>query len=307
LRDARVVFNRLKPYLSLAITFLLLFFLGRYVIRNWTQLRSNSWHFDFFWLAMAFVCQFMFFLIPAFNWVIFMRWGGVQMPHSKGWWAWSRALLARYLPTPIWAMGSRIYLANQFGAPLGLSIWSYWVELGMALIAAALVALLALPLWIDGVSTGGMLVTVVLAGLMILPLSLYYVFLRQLPRWGVNLQVKFSQLWIWSMLVVVAAALYGLSHVFILASTGAPVTAAWELVGVGALSWVAGTLNIFSPGGLGTREAVLVAGLQGTLAPAEVVQLSVVMRLLSTAAELTFLGMNFLLNQLSSRHETRNM
>jgi glycosyltransferase 2 family protein len=297
-----VLFQKVKPYLSAAVTLLLLYFLVRYVKENWTQMRQVPWHFQIGWMAAAFVCQFLFWLFMARNWVVFLRWGGTDVSHRSGWWAWSRASLARYIPTPIWAMGSRIVLANQLGAPLGLSTWSYWVELGMALAATSIVALLALPLWFTGISIGGMAVVAGISGLLLLPLALHFILFPLLRRWGLKLNANFFQLWVWSTLVLLAALLYGISHVFVLVGSGVQVVNPGELAGVGALSWVAGTVNIFSPGGLGTREAVLVAGLQGILDPSAVVQLSVVMRLLTTAAELAFLGMNFLLSFSKPRH-----
>ena len=83
--------QKVKPYISVVVTLLLLYFLASYVAGNWTQLRGVPWRFQVGWLVAAFACQFFFLLIFARNWVVLLRWGGTQAAHATGWWAWSRA------------------------------------------------------------------------------------------------------------------------------------------------------------------------------------------------------------------------
>ena len=58
------------------------------------------------------------------------------------------------------------------------------------------------------------------------------------------------------------------------------------VIGVAALAWALGTLNVFSPSGVGTRELVLIYGLQGFVGPAELLALSAMVRLAAVAGEL---------------------
>ena len=68
----------------------------------------------------------------------------------------------------------------------------------------------------------------------------------------------------------------------------------WNLVlGVSALAWALGTLNIFSPSGLGTREVVLIYGLRGYLSPPELIAFSASMRLIAVAGELIVLAIGY--------------
>jgi hypothetical protein len=57
-------------------------------------------------------------------------------------------------------------------------------------------------------------------------------------------------------------------------------------VGAFSLAWAAGYLTIFAPGGIGAREAVLVALLTGSTSPEQAVTIASVHRILWTGAEL---------------------
>jgi uncharacterized membrane protein YbhN (UPF0104 family) len=54
-----------------------------------------------------------------------------------------------------------------------------------------------------------------------------------------------------------------------------------------------GTVNVFAPSGIGTREMILLLGFQNQLPSQEIIYLSLVARLLGTAAELLLNGIGF--------------
>ncbi|NQT53279.1 flippase-like domain-containing protein, partial [bacterium] len=67
------------------------------------------------------------------------------------------------------------------------------------------------------------------------------------------------------------------------------------LAGAYALAWTLGLASVVSPGGLGVREAVLLALLGGPLAPAGALVVAIGSRVWVTVAELAFAGVALLL------------
>jgi uncharacterized membrane protein YbhN (UPF0104 family) len=60
---------------------------------------------------------------------------------------------------------------------------------------------------------------------------------------------------------------------------------------VTSLAWALGTLNVFSPSGIGTRELIVIYGLQGYVDPPSLLALTALTRLAAVAAELILFGM----------------
>jgi uncharacterized membrane protein YbhN (UPF0104 family) len=90
-----------------------------------------------------------------------------------------------------------------------------------------------------------------------------------------------------SLIVVQSACWFaaGLSFWILFPSAARP--QAFPLaVGAFSLAWAAGYLTIFAPGGIGAREAVLVALLSGITTPEHAIVLASIHRLLWTSAEL---------------------
>jgi uncharacterized membrane protein YbhN (UPF0104 family) len=73
----------------------------------------------------------------------------------------------------------------------------------------------------------------------------------------------------------------------------------WLILGGYTLSWVAGYIVIFAPGGIGVREFVLVALFAGLLPTGQIAIYSVVHRLIYTFVEVGLGGIGFLLQKLS--------
>ena len=193
-----------------------------------------------------------------------------------------------HLPTPVWATGSRIYLTMQLGASWQSGAFGYAAELTASVAAAFSVTLLALPSWTSASVPEAVWLTG-LAAVAVLP-GVYWLICRTLNRKFCPLQNSFrrqidlSGLYLWNFLC------YGAAHLCLLQGLGVKLPP-WDLVlGVSALAWALGTLNIFSPSGLGTREVVLIYGLRGYLSPPELIAFSASMRLIAVAGEFNCVG-----------------
>lgn len=274
----------------LATVFLVI---GQYLARNWALVTGHQWHFDWPWIGVTVFAMWFFLVSIASAWHRTVVWNGTAAPWSAGLWAWSRSSLARYLPTPLWMTGSRIYLTVQLGASWRHAILSYGAEMAGSLGGASGVALLALPAWVEVSSR----FSVIIAGLVILvALPFIYLasvrllhYLNLIPKWG------FVSLVGWSCLFAIAFLLYGTAHIFVLHSLGVSIPPFNLVIGVSVTAWALGTLNILTPSGLGTREIILVHGLETYVSPPDLIALAVVSRLVVVLAELLLFASIYML------------
>ncbi|MDM7972636.1 MAG: UPF0104 family protein, partial [candidate division Zixibacteria bacterium] len=78
----------------------------------------------------------------------------------------------------------------------------------------------------------------------------------------------------------------------------------WLILGGYALSWVAGYVVIFAPGGIGVREFVLVALFASLLPTGQIAIYSVVHRLIYTFVEVGLGGLGFLAQRAALRRRS---
>ena len=231
-----------------------------YLVWNWRQLAEYQWAFMWPWAAGAASLMFAFCVLAATGWFMLIGWNGVAVSWAEACWTWSRSTLTRYLPTPIWLMGSRIYLTMKLGVSWQGASVSFGAELTGTIAAAVTVALLATTHWLEISSVWVVILAAVIA-VIVLPV-LYRFFLRLIGQDSTFHKCTHQALVKWSCLYVMAFLVYGMAHVFAFRSVIDEVPPLTLVLGVSAFAWVIGTLNVFSPGGIGTREAILIFGLR---------------------------------------------
>ena len=282
--------------LALAAMFLAL---AQYVSAHWSLLVRHDWQADWTWIAASVAATTLFFAVSAGAWRTTLTWIGLDVSRVDGLWAWSRSSLARYLPTPVWATGSRIYVTTRLGTGWRGAAFCYAIELGGSTAAALGLALLGLPWWV-----GAQPLTAVAlaagAAFVALPLIVYLALRREPFRLATSLPGP-GQLALWSGTYVVALLLYGSAHILVLQALRVPLPPLLAVIGVSSLAWALGTLNVFSPSGLGTRELVLIWGLQSFVDPPELLVLSATIRLAAVAGELILFAALFLWTRRSGR------
>lgn len=229
--------------------------------------------------------------VTAFGlvWTVVLRRLGVDA--RPGWVGiWFKSQLGKYLPGSVWQYAGRVTLARSRGVPVKTGLASITVEVVASLIAAAVVAALALPLpfafaiWgalalLCGIAyarrgviarTGERLAAPVLARVD-----------RPTVAAGVRAVPEAAGLY------VIAWGLYGTSFWLTAHSLFAvPASELLHYIGVFAVAWAIGFVVVFAPGGIGVREAVLVALLSGRLGEAHAIGLAAASRLVLSAIDL---------------------
>jgi glycosyltransferase 2 family protein len=179
-----------------------------------------------------------------------------------------QAQLGKYVPGSVWQYAGRAALGRGYSLPMKLVAKSFPIELAATVLAAAPFSILL----VGWVATAGVLGIVVIVA----STSLF------LPRRGV------------SRVALGASLLYATTWPFVGASfwmTGralvhAPPRDLAVYTGAFAVAWLAGLAAVYAPGGLGVREAVLVALLRGKLGSADALLVALASRAVFTLSDL---------------------
>jgi glycosyltransferase 2 family protein len=225
------------------------------------------------WLALsgAFVVSLIGVAAGGFIWLSILRRLGVETQRC---WAgvFFQAQLAKYIPGTVWQYAGRATLARAQGIPVRAVGISLPIELAALALGAAAMSPLLLGWW-GVLPVIGLAVTAVAA--------------ERLgagkPAAAAGARACLYYLCAWPLV--------GLG--FWLTARALVTVPAHDLpvyVGAYAIAWLVGFVAVYAPGGLGVREAVLVALLSGRLGTADALVVAAVSRALLTLVDLVLAG-----------------
>jgi len=196
-----------------------------------------------------------------------LRWAGVMF----------QAQLAKYIPGTVWQYAGRAALARGRGIPMRPVGVSLPVELGVSLAVAGALSALLLGGWGIGVALAVVAAAALAARWEGLPRPL---------RAGAATVPLFALVWI-----AIGAGFWLTARALL----GVPFDEALVYAGAFCAAWVVGVAAVFAPGGIGVREAMLVAILHGRLGSADALVLAAVSRGILTLVDLLAAGVGVLL------------
>ena len=266
-------------------------FLGLTIARNWRELAAFDWRVQWIQLAASVLA-----LTAVLGWgVVVWKWVLDRFEHPpvgvgtllRIWFA---SNLARYIPGKIWQFVGAAELARAAGLSRVVVLSSMVVHVGFSLLSAAAVSAAALAAW-DAVPLPSFpLVLLAGASLFLVHPAVINAGLRLVPSAVHDDVLRWNGSWLHGLILlglsVFSWALYGLAFaLFLDAIIEIPAAAVFPLLGVNALSFLAGYLFPL-PAGLGARESAM-ALLLRPLAPVGVAAVAaMVSRLWTIAAEL---------------------
>jgi uncharacterized membrane protein YbhN (UPF0104 family) len=213
----------------------------------------------------------------ALVWLRILRRLGVQ-PRLRWTGIYLQAQLGKYIPGSVWQYAGRAALARAEAIPVRLATVSLTAELTGSTIAAGILGSLA----------GGRLAFGAVAGSTAAILAGWALVTRRFtrlrgahshPAIRAALETMLLYLPIWLLLGscfwLTARSLFHVSF-----------GQAGFYTGVFSLAWLVGLVAVFAPGGLGVREAVILALLRSRIGAADAVLLAAVSRGLLTAVDL---------------------
>jgi glycosyltransferase involved in cell wall biosynthesis len=257
--------RRLLRWTGAALALLAVAFCVATLAQQWDDARRL----DFSWrpvpLAGAAFCIVVANLVMAWLWGWLVRRMGGSLTWRTGMRIWWTGQLARYLPTGLGALPARLVVGARAGLARRLMLTSAGAEVLAAVLVylAAAGLLLPVPVSVPAVALG--LVVAVLGTRLVAPSGAG----SFVAGHAVVLIVRSAGLW----------ALFDLVH-------PAHMPSITDVVGALGLGGFVGAAALFAPGGVGVREAVLVATLSGTTGPTAAAAAAVAWRLLEVALEL---------------------
>lgn len=194
-------------------------------------------------------------------------------------WRWAglffQAQLGKYIPGSVWQYAGRAAVARAHGIPVRPVAVSLSIEFVAAAVAGGTTGAFLLGWW--GAAVVGAAVTVLLAierparvRALAVPTSIRATLLY-VPVW----LLLGASFWLCARGLV-----------------GVPTADLAFYVGAFAIAWLAGLLAVYAPGGLGVREAVLVAFLSGRIGAAEALVVAAASRLILIVVDLGLAGIS---------------
>lgn len=292
-RDAR----RLSPLLLLRVGLTVVFIAGAvYSLQGgWHQIAAYSLQLDPPLVALAVGFFIGATLLGNLIWLLLMRSFGAHIALRPALRVYCTSNLGKYLPGKVWHVFARIYLAQQYGAPVARATSGSVIDVLIFVAAGGVVSVLALPTLIgEGLETPLLIVLMAGAagtvGLLLHPLVLNTVFGiggRFVPKfrevrlevgYGSILRIFALDLMLWC---VICAGVYASVH----AVAPVPLTHAPTLAAIYAVSYTSGLIMPLAPAGLGVREGATIFFLAPLVgAPAAIVATALI-RVLQVLAE----------------------
>lgn len=270
--------------------------------RQASQLRDLDWRFEPAWLALSCIGFAIFLVSHGEIWRFMLVAMGTPIPAAQARLAFSASLMARYVPTGVLAFVARIAIAQRSGVPKRVTSAILVYELVIGLAAALVVAawfVIELPAFEGEQSRFAVVALPVLAAIALHPgvfARISSAFLRRLGREPLAAVLSWPQIVAFTLVFIggflaAGVGVYGLTHsIYELTAADVPVVMTSY-----ALAFAAGLLGFVLPGGLGAREAGLVAGLAAAVPATVALAVAVAARLLQTLIELAYAGITTVL------------
>jgi uncharacterized membrane protein YbhN (UPF0104 family) len=184
-----------------------------------------------------------------------------------------QAQLGKYIPGSVWQYAGRAAIARAHGIPVRPVGLSLPVEFVASAVAAGSITALLVGWWGAGVVAA--VVAVLVAAKRQLRLG------HRVPYATIRATLMYLPVWL---------MLGGSFWLCARGLVGSPVRDLAIYVGAFALAWLAGLVAIYAPGGLGVREAVLVALLSSRLGAADALVVAAASRLTLILADVVLAG-----------------
>lgn len=271
-----------------ALAVALVVFVGRALAQNWAEFRALRVDLAVRPgpIALAAITTLLTYALLIEAWRRVLAGWGDRLPYSEAAYIWTVSNLARYIPGKVWTIAGLAALARRAGASAGAATASSLAIQALAVATGAAVTALAVPgtaeIWVlvpaIALALGGVGVLVwEPSAIRVLRLLGGGDDSRPLPL-GPVLLAAGATLASW---VTHGTAFWLLSRGVL---TGAPLELSAAIPAFAA-GYILGLLALFAPGGIGVREAVLVAVLTPLVGAGDAVAVAVVSRLFLTVME----------------------
>lgn len=276
--------TRLIKLVKFLLAAALIYFAGREVMVHWSEVVNYRWHINWWLLVLSVVIHLVAFAFFSQVWCWLMRGFGLQIPLRHGFKIAYIANLGRYIPGRIWPIFGMVYVARQMKIPEAVAVASWGLALlfGMPpsfmavaittwihpnMISIELQGYLGWALYIGLAVFFGLSLLLLIAPNKSLALANFGLRLIRRPTIHFHMSLRLAAAVYFGYFV--GWLIYGLAfYIFIHGIVQDPSIPILAAIGGFVLSYQIGYLAIFTPGGLGARELVMIAILTPFIGPA---------------------------------------
>jgi hypothetical protein len=263
-------------------------------VGHWHQLRTYDWHVEPGRFALSLAAHVAVLVWGVFVWSrVLAVFGDVRPRFPELVRIWFLSSAARYVPGMVWQFVAAAQLAREAGIAGGMLLTSLLIHTGFAVLSAGVVSGVVFP---AGRFGGGAVpawwrAVVALAAVLAVHPRVLRTALRVVPRRLRGGDEPWRGSWPDGLVILALSVLtwllYGGAYwLFVTSLTPLRAGSLAPLVGVNALSFLAGFVVLFAPAGLGVRETTMTV-LLGPLVPAGVAAvIALLSRLWTVAAEI---------------------
>jgi hypothetical protein len=265
------------------------------IASQWGKLPDVEWRFQPAWLVGAILALIVFQWLHAALWVAMIHALGAPIPQLRGIAVWSVTLLGRYVPTNLALAMSRMALAEREGVPKRICAASLVYELFFTFSGASIVGayfVITLP-DLEGEPARWLVLAVPVVTLVALDPAIFHTLadavLRRLGRATLPVSLSRGRVLMFTLLFAASFLLAGFAVLgFAEALHGVPAGDASTAIGAYAVGFAASVIAFVLPGGLGAREAAMVAALSPILPVTVALAVAVAVRLAQMGIEVLY-------------------
>lgn len=283
-----------KHMITCLIVGLILFFLIRFLYRNWLQVSTYDFQFKYHYLFVSVMFLFGFFLLRVYCWQLILKKMDISLSLRKSVKVSFVSMVGKYLPGKVWLVLGKVYLSGKEGLPRMEVFTSVVIEIVLEIVASIffffffLLSFAQQPLLSLNVIVS--LGVIMVAGLVFLHPGVFYKLINILLYWWKGERIKkvigYGDTLQLLMVYIVIILFQGVAfYFFVNALCYVPVENMLGLTGSLAIAGAVGTLSFFAPSGLGVREGILALLLTSYVTPPIAVLISLLARLWVTLGE----------------------
>ncbi len=300
-----------KRVLQIGLPVIILALFVYQVKKNWADLTAYTFQLNPWLLALAFLG----FMLQELSYGLIWRAVLARLGSHLGLRTCLRIYLAsefvRYIPGNVWHVLTRILWVGKYGVSRPVAFASMSIELITKLAAGILVFSISLLFWQDigkvgSLLRGSLLDILGVASIIALFIGLHPRILNGVLNWAlrrmkrepIQLTLRYSDILFitlaWCVSWIVAGTAF---YILLLALWPAAPFVAWPIcIGIYAIAWDIGFVSFITPGGLGIREAAIVAlfALALPLPTGLASIMALLSRLVSTLAEVVCVSIAYL-------------
>ncbi len=287
LRINNVFYKRVFQVIIIGIVF---FFLARILYRDWNKISTYDWDVNYYLLVFSFILMVANSLVISLGWNLILRLLGAVVGYRKALKIYLLTELGKYIPGKIWTMVGKVYFLEKEGVAGVKAATSVVVRLAIHVVSGLLIFLVSLLFWTPAES-----VRRVYFLFFLLPLGLLFLHpsvfgrtlnfaLKRLKRDSIKFTLKYEHIILLIFFWCGWWVLTGISIYFLIVSIY-PLSSALlpAIIGICAITWLAGFFSFIVPAGLGIIEGMVVLLLSLYLPVYMATLIALLIRVLRTA------------------------